>query len=355
MDDTVVKLTQKLISLQTTSDNKKALIRTLELIKQTLPGFPVQEFIHNNSKSILFSNKNHVKKCEIILNAHLDVVPGKPEQFKPKIENDKLIGRGSYDMKAAAAVFVLLFKKLANKVSYPLGLQLVTDEETGGFNGTKYQIEQGVTADFVIAGENTDLFINNKSKGIIWLKLVTHGVSAHGAYPWLGENAIWKMNQDLNILSKHFPIPKKEAWQTTINLAKIETTNTAANKIPDKCEAFFDIRYIPEDKDTILKTLTSVLPDDTKAEILVEEPSQFTSEESIYIKQLQKAAKKITGKLPELVAKHGGSDIRFYTAKGIPGITFGPIGAGHHSDYEWVSIKSLTTYEKILDQFLTNS
>ena len=33
---------------------------------------------------------------------------------------------------------------MANKVDYPLGLQLVTDEEVGGFNGTKYQIEKAL-------------------------------------------------------------------------------------------------------------------------------------------------------------------------------------------------------------------
>ena len=43
-----------------------------------------------------------------------------------------------------------------------------------------------------------------------------------------------------------YPIPQKEAWQTTINLAKIETPNTTFNKVPDECTAWLDIRVIPE-------------------------------------------------------------------------------------------------------------
>ena len=43
----------------------------------------------------------------MIWHGHLDVVPGFPEQFRPRVENGRLIGRGAYDMKAALAAMML--------------------------------------------------------------------------------------------------------------------------------------------------------------------------------------------------------------------------------------------------------
>src|SRR5437660_5377166 len=34
----------------------------------------------------------------VVFHGHLDVVPGRPEQFRPRVEGDRLIGRGAYDM-----------------------------------------------------------------------------------------------------------------------------------------------------------------------------------------------------------------------------------------------------------------
>src|ERR1700748_2124716 len=35
----------------------------------------------------------------VVLHGHLDVVPGRPEQFSPAVDGDRLSGRGAYDMK----------------------------------------------------------------------------------------------------------------------------------------------------------------------------------------------------------------------------------------------------------------
>ena len=39
----------------------------------------------------------------VVLHGHIDVVPAHEEQFTPKVEGDRLIGRGAYDMKGALA------------------------------------------------------------------------------------------------------------------------------------------------------------------------------------------------------------------------------------------------------------
>ena len=349
-------LTSSLLSLPSTKDNPKALKEVLKVAARELESYTIEWFEKDGTPSLLaYNSPTRPKRFKVILNAHLDVVPGNPSQFKPKIKDGKLYGRGAYDMKGAAAVEILVFKELAKKLPYPLGLQLVTDEEIGGFKGTKYQIEKGVRADFVIAGEPTDLAVNNKAKGIIWAKIYAFGKSSHGAYPWEGDNAILKLQKILNELFKLYPLPQKEAWRTTINLSRIEVENKTFNKVPDKAIAYLDIRYIPEDKKKIKKDLERICKKyGAKLELLLNEPAQFTDQDNPYMKILKKAIEKETGKKAKIIVKHGGSDIRHFNAVGCEGVTFGPTGAGLHTDEEWVEVKSLEVYGGILKRFLNS-
>ena len=44
---------------------------------------------------------------------HLDVVPGREEQFEPRIDGDGLYGRGAYDMKGGLAAMICPFRDVA--------------------------------------------------------------------------------------------------------------------------------------------------------------------------------------------------------------------------------------------------
>ncbi len=327
-----------------------------------LKDFTVEYFKKDGVPSaLIYPQSKRPKKFKVIFNAHLDVVGGKEEQFQSKIKNNRLYGRGAIDMKGAAAVMILVFKELAKKLNFPLALQLVTDEEIGGFSGTKYQIEKGVRADFVIAGEPTDFGINHKAKGIVWAKVYFSGKAAHGAYPWQGENALWKAKKALDRLEKIKPVPKKEVWRTTVNLAKIETSNQTFNKVPDNAILFLDIRYIPEElrgkdfqkgKETLIKKLKKIFASDGKLETILVEPPQLTNEKNPFVLALKKSINQVIQKQPKMVIKHGGSDIRHFNQVGVDGVTFGPIGYGLHSNEEWVDVRSLEDYYQILNRFL---
>lgn len=349
----IVSLTEKLISFKSTQENKSELEKILEFALSNLKGYRVERFENNGFKSaLIYNSAKRPAKFKIILNGHLDVIPGKEYQYLPKIKNDKLYGVGSMDMKASVACLIMVFKELADKVDYPLGLQLVTDEETGGFNGTKYQIDKDVKADFVIAAESTGLNIVNKAKGILWVKISSKGKTAHGAYPWKGQNSIWAMNKFLNLLQEKYPIPKQQEWVTTVNLSKIQTSNQTFNKIPDDCEIWLDIRYVPQDSSIVLNNIKALLPNEFKIEIVENEPSMNISENNKYLKLLQKVDEQITGKKVYLYGAQGSSDARHFTRVGINGIEFGPIGEGIGTDDEYVNIKSLEQYYQILKNFL---
>ena len=156
----------------------------------------------------------------------------------------------------------------------------------------------------------------------------------------------------LNILQKKYPVPSKESWTTTVNVSQISTSNKTTNKVPDNCEVVLDVRYVPLESEKIVKNVTSLIPKSFGYQILLKEPSQFTSENSKYIKLLKTETEKIIRRNVKTVYKHGGSDVRHFNQIGCEGITFGPIGDGMHTDNEWVSIKSLNHYYQILTKFL---
>lgn len=106
---------------------------------------------------------------------------------------------------------------MVHQVSYPFALQVVSDEEIGGFDGTMLQIEQGVRADFVISGETTQFNVVNQAKGIVWLKVHAQGVPAHGAYPWRGQNALHMLTDAWQRIATAFPYrPQRHGQQRLI-------------------------------------------------------------------------------------------------------------------------------------------
>lgn len=353
MEKEILDLAQKLIEIPSVSSDRKQCEKVLKLVNRKLKKFNKREFSKNGVKSLLFyTGKKAAGNHKILLNAHLDVVPANVEQLKPKVKGGKLYGRGAFDMKAAASVMILVFKQLARDLPYDIALQIVTDEEIGGQNGTKYQADKGILADFVITGENSDLQIDNQSKGILRIKLTANGTSSHSAYPWLGDNAIVKLNKVIDAVLKRYPIPRKEVWRTTANLTKISTTNNAGNKVPDYAEAEFDIRYIHKDTKSIREKLKKAVGRGVHIEFLRFDPPTFTDPHNEYVQKLMKSIKVITGRNAKTIAKHGSSDIRFYNARGIPSVALGPKGGNHHAEEEWVDIKSLYTYSEILKDFL---
>lgn len=353
MKNKIVDLSKKLIAIQSDSDRPKELDQALDLLLAQLQDYTIEHFEKDGVKSALIHNaKKGTRQFKIILNGHLDVVRGKDFQYIPQVKGDRLYGVGSLDMKSNLVCLLMAFKAVAKKVDYPLGLQIVTDEEVGGFKGTKYQVDQGVRTEFMIAGETTQLNIAHKAKGIMQVKVHSKGQSAHGAYPWNGKNAIWEMLKFLKNLQSEFPIPKQQQWVSTVNLSKIETDNTAFNKVPDNCTVWLDVRFIPEEANSIAQRIQKIIPKGFALEILFNEPALLVDTDNQYLQLLKKVNQEVTKKTVDLYGAQGTSDARHYSRVGCAGVEFGSVGGGIGSDDEWINISSLEQYYQIIQKFL---
>ncbi|AEV83176.1 peptidase M20 [Actinoplanes sp. SE50] len=350
---------EALIGIRSTADRPAELHRALGLVLDLVgPGFTTRRFESRGRPSALLTHPDRPGRPRVILNGHLDVVPGTPSQFRARREGDRLYGRGAHDMKVAALVLATVFREMAGELPYPIALQLVTDEETGGQDGTGHQLAQGVRGDFVIIGEQSGLRVVTESKGLVRARLIASGLGAHAAYPWLGSNALLTLLTAVQRLIARYPVPAEEAWTTTANLARIETGNQAVNQVPADATAWFDIRYPPEDAALTGRSIPEIaghLRSIVGAEVEVQVDAVGTPHRAdpsgAGVRALQEAAKAV-GYSGELLRKHGAADSRFYFPLGIDAVIFGPTGDGQHGPSEYLEISSLQPYHDALTRFL---
>lgn len=353
MLSTLVSLTRKFISIPSTSGNALALKAVLELALSHLRGYTIERFVKQGVESALIYRASvRPRQFSVVLNAHLDVLPGKQRQYRPMIRAGRLLGAGAVDMKAGAVCLIMAFRAVADRVAYPLALQLVTDEEVGGTNGTRYQVDRGVRAAFVLAGEPTNFDIVNEAKGVLWATVTAPGRTAHGAYPWQGDNAVWKMHNFLAAVRRAYPVPSQEKWATTVNVSWMRTDNETFNKVPEACTVGLDMRLVPAEVSEALALLRSLLPAGFALDVRAQEPALKTSGRNAYVRRLRAVAERCLKGPVRLRGAHGTSDARHYASVRGVGVEFGPIGGGIGSDDEWVNISSLETYYRMLTTFL---
>ena len=347
--DAFVARATELIAIRSTADRPDDLARALEMVVGVAgPGMTVERFLSNGKPSALLYAATTRPEFRVILNAHLDVVPGTPEQFTARRDGDRLYGRGAQDMKVAALVLAEVFRDLAPVLSYPLGLQLVTDEEVGGYDGTAHQLEQGVTAGFALIGEQSGLRVVVESKGLLQVRLVASGTAAHAAYPWLGSNALTTLTDAIGRILAHYPVPAAEQWVTTVNVARIATTNAAVNQVPADATAWLDIRYPAGDEAIHGRTraqIAAFLRELSGVEVLVDDLAvpHHADPGCAEVRLLQRG---------ELLRKHGSADGRFYSARGIDAVIFGPGGAGQHGPDEYADLATVQPYYDAVAGFL---
>ena len=283
----------------------------------------------------------------VVLHGHIDVVPGHPGQFVPETANDRLIGRGAYDMKGAVAAM-----RDQDRVRVRLGIVGDEESEEDDERGSDHLVDTGFTGDFAITGEPTDLHIGIEAKGVLALRLEVGGTAAHGATPWLGDNAVLNaIDVFRSIESLPFARHSSELFdRPSINLGRI-VGGDALNKVPDRCVIDVDIRYLPgQDPEAILAEVREIPGSEARA--LLTRPPATVDRDSAYVRALRSSARDHHDGEPMSVGRDGASDAVSFLRVGVPAVEFGPVGAGHHGPAEWVSLSSLETYRQALESFL---
>jgi acetylornithine deacetylase len=291
----------------------------------------------------------------VLLAAHMDVVEveGQPwggDPWRLRREGDRLVGRGSADMKGfLTCAMRALADATTLELREPLRLAVSTDEEIGCVGVRDLlpaiaALPQRPRA--CLVGEPTGMRLVTAHKGKLALRATLHGSARHSSEAPLADNAVEHAAELVLALrdrgrelaegrrDQRFAIP-----HSTISVGPIHG-GRALNVVPDHCTVEFEVRNLPGDDPGSLLPVTG----DADLEQLAAYPA------------LDGAA----GALRDLLGVPAGNAIDFgteaglYAQLGIATAVCGPgdIGDAHRAD-ESVAIEQLDTCSEALGRLLT--
>ncbi len=308
-------------------------------------GFEI-EILGDERPSVVATKRGLGGGRSLLLNGHLDTVgvAGMEAPFEPRIEDDRLYGRGAYDMKGALAAILLAATDVTG-LRGDLIVTLVADEELASI-GTETVVES-LRADAAIVVEPTELRVAIAHRGFVGFELETEGVAAHGSRPDLGVDAIAKMGPILVALAE-----LDERLQTGSRHPLVGPASSHASLIeggqelssfPANCVLTGERRTIPGETVEQVETELRAIAGEASLRIIASR-DPFTADPNHPFAEL-------VGSVAHAGDYTGApfwTDAALLAGAGIPTVLFGPAGEGAHATVEWVSLNSLDRVREVV-------
>jgi acetylornithine deacetylase len=297
----------------------------------------------------------------LLLCAHTDTVgvEGMEAPHAPRVDGDRLFGRGAYDMKAGlAAALVACREAAALDLAGDVVVAAVADEEHASLG--VQEVLRTVRADAAIVTEPTELEVVVAHKGFVWLEVEVAGRAAHGSRPHLGVDAIVKAGPvlvgvgelDAALAARTHPL----LGRGSIHASLIEGGGEMSS-YPARCVVGLERRTLPGETAAGVEAELAGLLDrcraadpDLRAEqrtLLVREPFEV-DEGAEVVAAVRAAAADVLGAPPAIGGASYWADAAFIAAAGVPTAMFGPGGEGAHAAEEWVSIDDTVAVTRAL-------
>ena len=307
----------------------------------------------------------------LMLNSHMDTVPVdnmsiKP--FDPVIENGCVFGRGSCDAKASLAAMMSAAIDYAQKPDRPrpVVFAAMADEEFA-FSGSWKLIEKSWPVSACVIGEPTRLRRVIAHKGVVRWRIEVHGLSAHGATPELGRNAVYDgarvvlaLEEYARRLAENQSHPR--LGYPTLNVGKV-VGGHSVNIVPDKCVVELERRLLPgedgqqtvEDCEQFLRKRLGESVQLTFEEPYLIDPAMETTPEAVIVESLARAQQDELGFVGELAAVNYGTDGSKLSRVGIQSVVCGPGDiAQAHTANEFIEVEQLELATRMYSRLLAN-
>lgn len=375
MDQNLIALTLDLVHIKSENPPGNEL-EISEVIKSRLKNYISYKEIKTseNRVNLIFGDGE-----TLVFNGHMDTVPiGKGWTHNPlgEISGSRIYGRGSSDMKGALASLIIAVENIVDSGDVHLlkkcKFAFVADEEEGGNYGTKAILDDlkgryGVVMEGSVY--NGEIFFRPGIRGSIWLKLISHGRSAHSSNPSSGVNAVMNLAEVLMDLKnmkidfvKHAYLP-----DPTFSIGTTFHGGEKVNVIPDYAEATLDIRTIPSvNREEIIKKIDERIKMlkkknnsiDMEIKVLGENPSAEIPVDSKIIINVKKSVREVAGYEPKIIGGMGSNDAPYMIINGTETIVLGPgdfLNDRAHGKDESVSIDMLEKFTKIYERVIRNA
>jgi len=312
------------------------------------------------------------KSGAIVLCAHLDTVPTQPDawQFPPlegRIEDGRLWGLGSVDMKGAVAVLLHVVADLAEEEVAPrrdVVLVFTADEEFG-YRGAASVAESGLIddADLLLIAEPTANHVYTGQKGELWIEIGFSGREAHGSTPEVGVNSILPAAEFCTRLyGEMSAVPEIPGrGRTTLNIGQFEG-GRQVNIVPERSRVKLDVRTVrSEDRDAVLRRIDRIGGEEAEASgsaferrVMSYHPPIVSDPDHPYVTRLRRAIAEVTGgEPPGGISPFSTDAVSIVPRLDVPVLIYGPgdIGRAHQPD-EFIELNALSEAFEAFLRFL---
>lgn len=291
----------------------------------------------------------------VALYGHIDTVPAQ-NNGTARIEDGRMYGLGTSDMKAGVAVMIHLLEDDAVRQGPFDVVGVFYDKEEGPAdeNGLEEVLDRAewlAGAQLSIVMEPTDLNLELGCNGALNADVIFRGRSAHSARPWLGENAVTKAGELLAALHAREPetvvidgLEYREVFSVTR-----ASGGLANNIIPPEFVINLNHRFPPiYDLEQAEARLREVAGSADEVIIKDRAPSGAVPEGNDLVDRLAEISG--AGRL----AKQGWTDVARLTQRGVPAVNYGPGEVAQaHQVNESVPLVNLDASLDVLTELLT--
>ena len=322
----------------------------------------------------------------LVLNGHMDVFPvGSGEGWSRdpwggELVDGRVYGRGACDMKAGTTASIytyMVLRELRDELRGGVTLTVVSDEESGGRLGAGWLVGNvpEVLGDCCINGEPSSPYtIRFGEKGILWLRVRVRSQGGHGAYTHTSLNPIKvaaKLITDLEELTNtpvNYPEKLRRAidegrdaaeralgpggadvmCRLSVNVGTIEG-GVKVNVIPRECSFEVDLRLPPGlGREDVMPRVAEIVgrhPGASVEEIRYDGP--LWSQPDGEMAETMRSNARLLGVDPKPIVSLGGSDLKFWRARGVPSYYYGPTNHGMGTVDEYVEVEELMHVVKV--------
>lgn len=208
----------------------------------------------------------------LVFDAHIDTVDtGNPNQwdfppFSGEIKDGFVRGRGSVDQEGGAAAMITagrILKELNYDGDFTILFTFTVMEEDCDGLCWRYLIEkENIHPDFAVITEPTNLNIYRGHRGRMEIKVHFTGVSAHGAMPERGENAIYKAAKAVLELEKLNEKLKSDPFlgKGTLTVSEITSSAPSLCAVADGASIHIDRRMTwGETKESVIAEIKEAI------------------------------------------------------------------------------------------------